>query len=283
VTGQRWWRRRSEPASPADGEEIRTGLERLLTAILDRADKLQLDGSLALEIGELVPQDELTAKSAEQLVAEAFRAEANRLLDFGCGAGAQRPFLESLGYRWCGVDYLAGVAPGVRDQVAGAGEVVFYDGRMLPFTDEAFDVVYAMLSLMHVQHIDQSFGEIGRVLAPGGKLIGQVSSLEQMQDYGTFNYTPYGLKVAAQSHGLRLTQVYPKHDVFSFLLRRLMITFGASDDTELNGMFNPDGFFHRAVAECGTRLKLSPRDINLVRLMFSTHFVFQADKPAASA
>ncbi len=258
-------------------------LERLIGAIAARATTLALDGSFYHEVGPAVNGDSLEAASAEALLAAAFRPGA-RLLDFGCGAMHSRPFIESLGYAWQGVDYLDSVSGTVRDEVARLGDAVrFYDGRVLPFADGEFDVVWAMVVLHHVQHIDLSFREIARVLRPGGKLIGQVAYLEQMQDYGTFNFTPYGLKVAAQEAGLRLTRVEPKHDAFVFLLRRLLITLTASDDTPFNGMMGPEGFVHRTLIETGHRLGLDTRTINLLRILFCTHVVFEIEKVADDA
>lgn len=267
------------PPEPAP-EPLDAQLERLIGAITARATTLAMDGSFYHEVGPAVSGDSLQAASAEDLLAAAFRPGA-RLLDFGCGAMHSRPFIEALGYAWQGVDYLDSVSTTVRDDVARLGDAVrFYDGRVLPFADGEFDVVWAMVVLHHVQHIDLSFGEIARVLRPGGKLIGQVAYLEQMQDYGTFNFTPYGMKVAAREAGLRLTRVEPKHDAFVFLLRRLLITLTASDDTPFNGMMGPEGFVHRTLIETGQRLGLDIRTINLLRLLFCTHFVFEIEKIA---
>lgn len=258
---------------------LRRLLELLIAEICDRASVLQLDGSYKAEIGPLVGQSNFDAPSAEFLLQQAYRPEASALLDFGCGSMNQRPFIESLGYRWHGVDYLDGVSPTVRSAVEQiAGEITFYDGVNLPFIDSSFDIVWAMLVLQHVQHIDRTFAEISRVLRPGGRLIGQVAYLEQVQDYGTFNFTPIGMKVAAARNNLRLTKIYPKHDAFSFLFRRLLITLGSSDDTPFNIMSNPDGFFHTKIIETGTSMGLEIADINLLRLMFCTHFVFELEK-----
>ncbi|MBS0559179.1 MAG: class I SAM-dependent methyltransferase [Proteobacteria bacterium] len=263
-----------------DDNRLRQMLESLLSAICRKATTLQLDGSYAQEIGPIIDASSYDAPSAEDLLAQAFSPARRELLDFGCGAMHHRPFVESLGYRWRGVDYLGGVSPSVLNNVQGLGsDISFYDGRMLPYPSEEFDAIWALLVLQHVQHIDITFSELARVLRRGGKVIGQVSYLEQIQDYGTFNYTPYGMKVAAQRNGLTLTRIYPKHDAFSFLLRRLLITLGSSDDTPFNEHFNPDGFFHRKIIETGERIGMSVAEINLVRLMFCTHFVFELTKP----
>lgn len=260
-------------------DELRGMLENLLAAICDRATHLQLDGSFAQEIGPVVNQSGFEAEAAEQLLASCYRPDRRELLDFGCGAMHHRPFIESLGYRWRGVDYLEAVSPTVKPQVASLGsQVSFYDGRELPFASGEFDVVYTMLVLQHIQHIDITFSELCRVLKPEGRVIGQIAYLEQMQDYGTFNFTPYGLKLAAVNAGLQLTKLYPKHDVFSFLTRRLLITLGSSDATPFNRMMDPEGYFHRKMIETGQRLGLSAAEINLLRLLFCTHYVFELSK-----
>ncbi len=250
-------------------------LERLILSITDGATACHLDGSLVMEVGDAVDADMLEAKSAEQLLVDLFDPARCRLLDYGCGAAHHRKFIEDIGYIWTGADVIDSVAPLVRDDVAArAGEIALYDGVTLPFPDGSFDVVYSMLVFQHVRDINRSFSELGRVLAPGGLVIGQVSSMEQMQDYGTFNFTPFGMKVASQAGGMTLERLYPKHDVFSFLARRLMITLGASDDNELTALLNPDGFVQQALMDVGSRLNLSTRDINLLRLKFSMQYVF---------
>ena len=253
--------------------------ERLIRSITDHATAWHLDGSLVHEIGDVVDATSFEAKSAEQLLVEAYDPSRRDLLDYGCGAAHHRAFIEGVGYRWTGADVLESVSTLVRDVVAArVGEIALYDGHTLPFDDASFDVVYSMLVFQHVRHIDQAFSEVARVLRPGGIVIGQISAMEQMQDYGTFNFTPFGLKVAAAGAALRLDRIYPKHDVFSFLARRLMITLGAPDDNELSVHLDPDGFAHRAMIEAGTRLDRSHRDINLLRLTFSMQYVFKLRK-----
>ncbi len=253
----------------------RSLLERLIISITEGASACHLDGSFVHEIGEVVDASSLEAKSAEQILVESFDPARRRLLDYGCGSANHRNFIEDIGYVWTGADVMDSVSPLAKDDVAAlAGEITLYDGWTLPFPDGSFDIVYSMLVFHHLRHINRSFWEIARVMAPGGLVIGQVACMEQIQNYGTFNFTPFGLKVACQSAGLKLERVYPKHDAFSFLARRLMITLGASDDNELTALLNPDGFVQNVLIDVGSRLKLSIRDINLLRLKFSMQYVF---------
>ena len=257
---------------------VRALFETLVTAITDHATACHLDGSLVSEVGDYVDAGTTHAKSAEQLLVDAYQPTASRLLDYGCGAGGHRDFIEGIGYQWFGVDYIDSVSPLARTAVAEQSDIMLYDGWTLPFDDNMFDVVYSMLVFHHLRHVDRAFQEIGRVLRPGGAVIGQVSAMEQMQDYGTFNFTPLGLKVAAEQAGLEIARIYPKHDVFSFMFRRLFITLGASDDNELTSLLDPDGFVHDELINTGSRLGLPVRDVNLLRLKFCTQFVFELRK-----
>ncbi len=254
--------------------------EIIIDEIIGQASACNLDGSFVTEIGDIVDHDTTDAKSAEVLLSEAFASDRNRLLDFGCGAAHHKPFIESLGYHWSGVDTIGSVSPTAVAEVLAKGDMIkLYDGNIIPYPDEQFDVVWSMLVFQHIHRIDVVFSELARVLKRGGKIIGQISSLEQIQDYGTFNFTTYGLKVASETAGLRLKLVYPKHDVFSFLLRRLMITLGAEDDNEMSQFLDPDGYVHEKLIEFGLQRGLSTRDVNLLRIKFCTHFVFEIEKP----
>jgi SAM-dependent methyltransferase len=92
-----------------------------------------------------------------------------RALDVGCGTGlADRlllPHVASLE----GVDVSEGMVERARETNPEAQYRV-YNGQALPFEDGAFDVVFAMCVLHHVEPPDRRplLGEMGRVTAPGG-------------------------------------------------------------------------------------------------------------------
>lgn len=56
---------------------------------------------------------------------------------------------------------------------AGLTNIAFREGlaEELPFKDEAFDIVVTRLSFHHLQDVQAVFDEMGRVLAPSGKLV----------------------------------------------------------------------------------------------------------------
>jgi len=253
-------------------------LDALIAGILENATTAVLDGAFYHEISPYVDHDSVEPKSVIDIL-NAIRHERNhKLLDFGCGVGGHRQALQSLGFHWTGINYRDGMATGAAVVAETDRDILFYDGKTLPFADDHFDVVYSFQTFEHIHHIDLTFAEIWRVLKPGGHLVGQVGYLEQIHDFSTFNFTPYGLKIAALRNGFGLKEIYPKHDVFSFLLRRLLVVSTASNDNSLTHMLDPSGSIHRAFVQWGKTLDLSIERINLMRLMFSANFVFHLEK-----
>lgn len=90
-----------------------------------------------------------------------------RLLDLGAGAGiVQAMNFRGLAQQVCGVDLDHRVAENPfldEGRVSDAGEI--------PYPDASFDIVIADNLMEHLDHPDQVFSEIARVLRPGGKLL----------------------------------------------------------------------------------------------------------------
>jgi SAM-dependent methyltransferase len=101
-------------------------------------------------------------------------AGGGRWLDIGCGHDFLPPWmppgertLDLRRWRVTGID-MDGRAiarhPGLRHRVIGTGE-------QLPFEENAFDLVTANMVVEHVAAPARLFAEIGRVLAPGGRVL----------------------------------------------------------------------------------------------------------------
>ncbi len=92
-----------------------------------------------------------------------------RVLDIGCGPRGSLEWADHAARR-VGVDPLVPVYRrlGIDDH---AMEYVAAPAEQLPFPDASFDIVTSINSLDHVDDLEVTIDEIGRVLAPGGLLL----------------------------------------------------------------------------------------------------------------
>jgi len=99
---------------------------------------------------------------------QALPEPSGRVLDAACGNAAVQPRLPP------GTDYL-GVDISPAELAAaghlGRGPVVRGDLRGLPLPDASFDAVVSSMGLMLVDPVETAFGELARVLRPGGVLV----------------------------------------------------------------------------------------------------------------
>lgn len=99
--------------------------------------------------------------------------KGRRLLDVGCGNGAQTLRMLDRFAEVVGLDVVPEHLQ-VLEQNLPAGahcRTVSYDGGRMPFPDASFDAVLSIETLEHVEDESQTLREIHRVLEPGGLLI----------------------------------------------------------------------------------------------------------------
>jgi SAM-dependent methyltransferase len=96
-----------------------------------------------------------------------------RVLDVGCGAGWCCAALAERGIAVTGVDVSAAAVRLARARCPGV-ELAVCDEDSLPFGDACFDAVWVGEVLEHVRDGLGLLGEVGRVLVPGGLLVGSV-------------------------------------------------------------------------------------------------------------
>jgi SAM-dependent methyltransferase len=95
--------------------------------------------------------------------------ESSSVLDIGCGTGNYTDALHRVTHaRVYGLDLSAGMLEKARQKNS---QVTFHQGdaEQMPFTAAQFDFVYMTDVIHHVPHISRLFGEIARVLKPGGQ------------------------------------------------------------------------------------------------------------------
>lgn len=95
------------------------------------------------------------------------RHPAQRILDFGCGAGAVVDAGIAAGLPLCGADVFYS---GAKTRPSGGAVHEIRDG-ILPFSDDTFGLVVNNQVMEHVEDLDAVLREIHRVLAPGGLLL----------------------------------------------------------------------------------------------------------------
>lgn len=113
-----------------------------------------------------------------------------KLLDFGCGSMQYRELFNNV-EEYYGLDI-----EGAEKNGFCASNVIYYDGKIIPFEKNSFDTVIAIEVLEHVEDLELSLSEINRVLKPNGKFIFTVPMTFPLHlepwDYRRF--TRYGIE-----------------------------------------------------------------------------------------
>ncbi len=131
-------------------------------------------------IESLAPFDQFHGRgveSTEQLAAGLRVAADEHLLDVGSGIGGPARFMASrFGCKVTGIDLTAEFCEVARHLTKTMGmedQVSFEQGNALamPFSDETFDGAYSMNVSMNIEDKAGFYGEIHRVLKPGGWLV----------------------------------------------------------------------------------------------------------------
>jgi len=97
-----------------------------------------------------------------------------RVLEIGCGAGADGVMFAKHGAEYTGVDLTETAVDATRqhfDVLGLPGRFQIEDAERLSFSDGSFDFVYSHGVLHHTPHPDRAFREVYRVLKPGGKAV----------------------------------------------------------------------------------------------------------------
>jgi SAM-dependent methyltransferase len=134
--------------------------------------------SQSLSADELAPLDQFhirgTVATAELASAAGVESSTN-VLDVGCGIGGPaRSIAEAFGCRVTGVDLSPSFIDAAQYLTSRSGlssRVTFKlgDALQLPIQDGAYDVVLLQHVAMNIQNRAALYGEVARVLRPGGK------------------------------------------------------------------------------------------------------------------
>lgn len=118
-------------------------------------------------------------------------APGARILEIGGGTGYQAQKLADRGFKVVSID--VGLSPYRGGQVF---PVIEYDGRVFPFPDATFDVVFTSSVLEHLADPAQFHGESRRVLKPGGYCVHVMPTAVWRFWQGVANYVELLQRVA---------------------------------------------------------------------------------------
>jgi ubiquinone/menaquinone biosynthesis C-methylase UbiE len=121
------------------------------------------------------PRD--TAYPLEYAYHELGRVDGQRIVDFGCGSGANSVLLANRGAHVWGIDISEDLLRLAKRRLAVSGRedgATFIAGSAhdMPFPDNSIDVVFGIAILHHLD-LDLVSREVRRVLKPGGRAIFQ--------------------------------------------------------------------------------------------------------------
>lgn len=124
---------------------------------------------------------------------------SGKVMDFGCG---NKPFLNLISCKeYVGVDYPSEGHDHANDQVD-----VFYDGKKLPFADEAFDSIISTEVFEHIFNLEEMLMELNRVLKINGNILVTLPFVwiehEQPNDFA--RYTSFGISSLMKKCGFEI-------------------------------------------------------------------------------
>lgn len=141
---------------------------------------------------------------ARRALHEAAEAVHGILIDVGCGLRPYERLFKGLVRVHVGVDWPAAET--------NAKPHVFGDALRMPFADSSVDTILATEVMEHLSDPDKFLEEAARILRPAGTLVLSVPFLEplheQPRDY--YRFTPYGIRVVMERHGLAVVKMWTK-------------------------------------------------------------------------
>jgi SAM-dependent methyltransferase len=140
-----------------------------------------------------------------------------KVLDAGAGEGQYASWFRS--HRYCGVDL------GIGDAAWNYGDLdAIADLTHLPFRAGVFAACLNIVTLEHVRDPACVVAEIGRILAPGGRLLLIVPHEWEVHQapHDFFRYTRYGVEHLLRQAGFTDIEIAPVGGYFRLLARRLL-------------------------------------------------------------
>ncbi|NEO79667.1 class I SAM-dependent methyltransferase [Moorena sp. SIO4G3] len=119
-----------------------------------------------------------------------------KVVDIGCGFGANKKIVEDAGGTWVGVE-----------PFEGGAHTVVGDVENLPFEDESFDIAVMDAVLEHVPNVSKAFEEVSRVLKPNGLFVGYVAFMECFHEISYSHLSFKALEHFSKINGMKLDKI----------------------------------------------------------------------------
>lgn len=123
------------------------------------------------ESAEMIARFEVVKDKTLSFVARHCSGTPSRVLDVGCGPGAQSMVWAAAGYQVSALDINGPLIENARSKAESRGLSIDFrlgTADALPWPDDSFDVVLVPELLEHVANWRQVLAEVARVTAPGG-------------------------------------------------------------------------------------------------------------------
>jgi SAM-dependent methyltransferase len=147
-------------------------------------------------------------------------AVQGRLLDVGAGESPWRSWLPtSVAYQGLDIGNAAefGMAPG-RD-------IVYYEGRVMPFADSTFDCALCIEVLEHAEDPQLLVAEMARVLRPGGELLLSVPWSARLHHlpHDFHRFSAFRLKALLESCGFASVDIAERGTDVAAIANKLIV------------------------------------------------------------
>lgn len=132
-----------------------------------------------------------------------------KILDLGCGSKPYASLFNKNEY--LGIDIISG---GHKNSAKNSD--LFFDGKIIPFVNNSFDVVICTQVLEHTEEPDQLLKEANRILKKNGILYITCPFVwpEHEIPYDFRRYTQYGLKKIFKENGLTVEKISATTGIF---------------------------------------------------------------------
>jgi len=234
------------------------------------------DASLWVALRPYLPDDHAEQVNARYYIDVVMRhvPPPRDVMDLGCGTGGSVDLFRrhDPAIHWVGVDIADSQEATQRRR--DDADFVTFDGRILPFADASFDVVYSSQVLEHVRDPALQLREVARTLRPGGAFVGSTSQLEPYHSRSFWNYTAVGFVELVGEAGLEVVELRPGLDGVTLILRSFL-----GRPASFSRWWDEASPLNAMIDEWGVGTHRSAALVNLRKIQFAGQFGFLVRKP----